>query len=301
VDPFEILEPPTGESPVIVEVPHAGLFLDPESLAYMLAPARSIARDADLHVDELCQDVPREGATLIRAHHSRFVVDLNRSPSDFDGEAVEGGGRAPWPRGLVWRLTTDGDPILPAPIPRHELERRLDLVYRPYHRALEGLVARKLARFGHAVLLCAHSMPSQPRGPALSNGARKVPERTPLVPRADLVPGTRGRTTAAGPVIDRVDAHAAAFGLSVRHDDPYRGGFSTAHYGQPAQGVHAVQIEIARRLYMDETSLRIDPQGFRAVREFARTLAARLAFAESDAPLRKLRRERFTAKPTRPR
>jgi N-formylglutamate amidohydrolase len=297
VEPFEIVEPAAGESPVVVEVPHAGLWVDAETLAYTVAPARSIARDADLHVDELCQDAPREGATLLVARYSRFVVDLNRGPDDYDGEAVEGGGRTHWPRGLVWRLTTDGDAILAGPIPRHELERRLDAVYHPYHRALAGLLERKVARFGYVVLLCAHSMPSRPR-----DGGLRPPTPPLLLPRADLVPGTRGRTTAAGAVIDRVDAHAGAFGFSVRHDDPYRGGFSTAHYGRPAQGVHAVQLEIARRLYMDETSLRIDAQGFRAVREFARTLAARLAFAEPDAPVRRLRRERPSgAKPTRAR
>src|SRR6185312_4057142 len=178
------------------------------------------------------------------------------------------------PRGLIWRLTTDGDPMLAAPIPRRELERRLDAVYRPYHRALAALLQRKLADFGRAVLLCAHSMPGQPRPERPSGPRQPAP---PLAPRADLVPGTRGRTSAAGVLIDTVEAHGKAFGFSIRHDDPYRGGFSTAFYGRPAQGVHAVQIEMARRLYMDETSLRIDVQGFRIVREFARTLAARLA------------------------
>jgi N-formylglutamate amidohydrolase len=289
VEPFEVVEPPSGESAVVVEIPHAGLSIDPETLAFTVAPARSIARDADLYVDELFQDAPREGATLLVARTSRFVVDLNRGEADIDGETMEGGGRAPFPRGVVWRLTTDGDPLLTSPLPRREVERRLSTVYRPYHRALDALLRRKLERFGHVVLLCGHSMPSQPR-PAPPPAP--VRHSAPPVPyRADLVPGTRGRTTAAGLVIDRVDAHARAFGFSVRHDDPYRGGFSTAHYGRPAQGVHAVQIEIARRLYMDETSLRIDPQGFRAVREFARTLAARLAFAETDAPARKLRRD----------
>jgi N-formylglutamate deformylase len=282
VEPFEVVEPRSGESAVVVEVPHAGLWMDPQSLAFTFAPARSIARDADLYVDELCRDAPVEGATLLVARVSRFVVDLNRGEGDLDGDAVEGAGRAPWPRGLVWRLTTDGDPILAAPLPRRELERRLDAVYRPYHATLEALLQRKVARFGHVVLLCAHSMPSQPR-PA-PDGARSP---APTVSRADLVPGTRGRTSAAGAVIDRVDAHGKAFGFSVRHDDPYRGGFSTAHYGKPARGVHAVQIEIARRLYMDESTHRIDAQGFRAVREFARTLAARLAFAEPDAPARR--------------
>jgi N-formylglutamate amidohydrolase len=159
------------------------------------------------------------------------------------------------------------------------VERRLDAVYRPYHRALQALLQRKLARFGHVVLLCAHSMPSQPR-PAPHGTRQPAPP-----PRADIVPGTRGRTSALAPVIDRVDAHARAHGFSVRHDDPYRGGYSTATYGRPAQGVHAVQIEIARRLYMDETSLRIDVQGFRIVREFARTLAARLAEPPDDRPI----------------
>jgi N-formylglutamate deformylase len=290
VEPFEVIEPRSGESAVVVEVPHAGLWIDPESLAFTFAPARSIARDADLYVDELFRDVPGEGATLLTARASRFVVDLNRSEVDVDGEAVEGAGRARNPRGVVWRLTTDGDPILAEPLPRLELERRLDAVYRPYHRTLEALLQRKRDRFGHVVLLCAHSMPSQPR-PLLQavNGARQLAPPSPY--RADLVPGTQGRTSAAGAVIDRVDAHGKAFGFSIRHDDPYRGGFSTAHYGRPAQGVHAIQIEIARRRYMDESTLRIDAQGFRAVREFARTLAARLAFTEPDAPVQKLRRE----------
>ncbi len=271
-----MIEPRSGESAVVVEVPHAGLWMDPESLAFTLAPARSIARDADLYVDELCRDAPVEGATLLVARTSRLVVDLNRGEGDLDGEAVEGGGRASQPRGLVWRLTTDGDPILAAPLPRRELERRLDAVYRPYHRTLEALLQRKLARFGHVVLLCAHSMPSQAR-PSPADGARQPAPPPPF--RADLVPGSRGRTSAAGAVIDRVEAHGKAFGFSIRHDDPYRGGFSTAHYGRPAQGVHAIQIEIARRLYMDESTHRIDAHGFRAVREFARTLAARLAFS----------------------
>ena len=301
VEPFEMIEPKGAESPLVVEVPHAGLWLDGEALAFTIAPARSIARDADLYVDQLFQDAPGEGATP----PLRPRQPLRRRPQsgrdDCDGEAVEGGGRAPWPRGLVWRLTTDGEPVLEGRLPRTELERRLDHIYRPYHRALAGLIERKRRRFGFAIVLCAHSMPSQPRPrPARSDptararatadgaaGAHDHGLRCAVPGRSG--PGTRGRTSAAGLVIDRVDAHGRAQGWTIRHDDPYRGGFSTANYGRPAQGVHAVQIEIARRRYMDETSLRIDPQGFRAVREFARTLAARLAFAESDAPLRQLR------------
>jgi N-formylglutamate amidohydrolase len=231
-----------------------------------VAPACSVARDADLFVDQLFEDAPAEGATLLRAHASRLVVDLNRGPEDYDAEAVEGGARSPWPRGLVWRLTTDGEPVLAQRLPRSELERRLSLVYRPYHTALEGLLERKRARFGFAILLCAHSMPSRTR--------RGVPE-SPA--RADLVPGSRGRTTAASAVIDAVDAHARAVGFTVRHDEPYRGGFATGFYGRPAERWHAIQLEIARRLYMDELRCRVEPLGFRAMRQFARSLVARLA------------------------
>jgi N-formylglutamate deformylase len=276
--PFEVVEPASGESPVVVEVPHAGLVLDPETLAHTIAPARSIARDADLYVDALFQDAACEGASLLIARASRYVVDLNRGPLDYDGDAVEGGGRKPWPRGLVWRLTTDGDAALAGPLTRNELERRMRRVYRPYHDALERALARKRSTFGFAILVCAHSMPSRGRRGHADPGSV----------RADIVPGTRGRTSAASSLIDVVDQHVRAQGWTVLHDDPYRGGFSTGHYGKPNHGIHAIQIEIARRLYMNETSCAVDSKGFDAVRQFARTLVARLASHE--APVDVLRR-----------
>lgn len=275
--PFEITPPAGPESPVIVEVPHAGVYLDPESLAFTIVPARCIARDADLYVDQLFQDAPAAGATLLVARTSRYVLDLNRGPSDYDGDAVETGVGHGAPRGLVWRIATDGSPVLTRRLPHAELERRLAYAYRPYHAALVSLLEHKLARFGFAILLCAHSMPEPPRKPG-PLGLRGGPRNgEPSI--ADIVPGTRGRTSAAGALIDVVDAHARDSGYSVRHDDPYRGGFSTAHYGAPARGVHAIQVEIARRLYMDPDTLRTDPQRFESVRCFARTLVRRLSDA----------------------
>lgn len=264
---FEVIEPKTAESPVVVEVPHAGLAIDPEVMANLIAPARSIVRDADLHVDMLWQDAPSEGASLLVACANRYVLDLNRDSTDYDGNAVEGGGRTPWPRGLVWRLTTDGDPMLAQRLSRAELERRMRSLYRPYHAALSDLLERKKQKFGFAILICAHSMPTE----GLRGGVdlQRV--------RGDLVPGTRSRTTAAGSLIDGVDAHARSFGWTVVHDHPYRGGFSTWHYGVPANKVHAIQLELARRLYMNEASLAIRANGFRTVRDFARSLVARFS------------------------
>ncbi|MEZ4302156.1 MAG: N-formylglutamate amidohydrolase [Polyangiaceae bacterium] len=280
--PFEITPPRAPETPVVVEVPHAGVYVDPESLAFTVAPARCIARDADLYVDHLFQDAPDAGATLLVARVSRYVVDLNRGPADYDGEAVETGIGRGAPRGLVWRLATDGSPVLARRLPPAELERRLTFAYRPYHAALTALLSEKVARFGFAILLCAHSMPDPIRRPAplgLRNGFRTV---EPTV--ADIVPGTRGRTSAAGSLIDLVETHALASGYTVRHDDPYKGGFSTAHYGTPSRGVHAIQVEIARRLYLEPDTLRTDPQRFESVRCFARTLVGRLAAVTAPPP-----------------
>lgn len=244
--PFSVVEPTTEETPLVVEVPHAGIHVDGPALATLAAPARSVGRDADLYVDELYADAPARGATLLAAHLSRYMVDLNRAETDLDAASVEGAPpTARATRGIVWRLTSDGVRVLDAPLSRGELERRLDVVYRPYHRTLAALLERKRARFGFAVLLAAHSMPSVGRA---GHG-------DPSAVRADVVPGTRGRTSASGRVIDVVDAHARHAGLSVRHDDPYQGGYTTQHYGRPDLHVHVVQVELARRLYMDEASL----------------------------------------------
>src|SRR5208283_3195404 len=206
--PFELLEPTGPETPIIVEVPHAGLDLPARFLEPLAAPARALGRDADLHVDALYADAPAEGASLIVARASRYVIDLNRAEGDVDGDAVEGG-RADvrMQHGLVWRTTSDGEPALARRLRREELEERLELVWRPYHRLLGSVITRKRERFGIAVVLAAHSMPSVERtgardglssrggarpglGIPLDEGLRRPVD---LRTRADVVPGTRGR------------------------------------------------------------------------------------------------------------
>jgi N-formylglutamate deformylase len=265
--PFELHEPHPGrETPVLVEVPHAGLGVPPEILAQIDVPAASLARDADLYVHELYSDAPLEGATLLCGTLSRYVVDLNRAEDDVDGESVQGGpagSRAP--RGVIWRLSGDGAKVFGTPISRAEHERRLANYHRPYHAEVRRIVAAKLSRFGVAVVLAGHSMPSHARWSSGEIGPA----------RADVVPGTRGRTTADARYIDAVEAHARSAGLSVRHDEPYRGGFTTVHYGQPEKRVHAVQVELARRQYMDEERLVVHTR-FPEVRAWCRGLVAKL-------------------------
>jgi N-formylglutamate amidohydrolase len=264
--PFTVFEPAEEETPLIVEIPHAGLGVDGPTLARLAAPARAIGRDADLYVDDLYVDAPSVGATVITSHVSRYVCDLNRSERDVDAESVEGAPtHARATRGIIWRLTSEGARVLDAPLSRAELERRLDAYYRPYHRAVAEVLERKRARFGFAILLAAHSMPSVGRA---GHG-------DPQAVRADVVPGTRGRTSAATRFIDCVDAHARKAGLSVAHDDPYQGGYTTQHYGRPDLHVHVVQVELARRLYMDEGTLSKNA-GFERMREWCTALAKAL-------------------------
>ncbi len=263
---FTVSEPRAEPTPVLVEVPHAGLGLDPQALATLAASARALGSDADLYVDDLYAGAPDTGAALISSHVSRYVCDLNRAESDVDALAVEGGTARSSPHGLVWRTTIEGRPALLGPVSQAEYQRRLERYHRPYHRRIVELLEERRARHGFAILLCAHSMPSRGR-----DGHDDA-----CVERADIVPGTRARTTAGAPVIALVEALAAQGGLRLRHDEPYRGGFTTGHYGRPRDGVHAIQIELARRLYMDERTLAKRPEPFARLQSFCQSVVAEL-------------------------
>lgn len=264
---FDLTVP--GESvPVLVEVPHAGLWI-PDALTDEIdAPQDAIRRDADIYVDRLYADSLNHGAALLVAKASRYVVDLNRAEDDVDAATVSDhpAPAGTQPRGVVWRATTDGRPILRRSLRYRDLLARLDRFYVPYHEALQTTLAQLKARHGHVILLAAHSMPSRGRHLHADPGS----------PRADVVPGTRGRTTAAASVIDLVDAHFRDAGLSIRHDDPYRGGFSTAHYGRPQEGVHAVQVELNRALYVDEATTEPKEGGFERTRRLVGELIPKL-------------------------
>jgi len=263
---FTLLEPRTEPTAVLVEIPHAGLGLDPEAVATLAAPARALGADADLYVDELYADAPDVGAALVASRMSRYVCDLNRAENDVDPLAVEGGTARSAPHGFVWRTTTEGRPALLGAIPQAEYQRRVERYHRPYHRRIAELLEERRARHGFAILLCAHSMPSRGRDGHDDAG----------VERADIVPGTRGRTTTSAPVIALVEELAQAAGFRLRHDEPYRGGFTTLTNGRPRDGIHAIQIELARRLYMDERTLAQRPAEFSRLRAFCKELVARL-------------------------
>jgi N-formylglutamate deformylase len=268
VEPFILKSPSAVAIPVLVEVPHAGLIV-PEAVEDELsAPQDALLRDADIFVDELYEHAPSLGAALLSARVSRYVVDLNRAQDDFDSATVSDHPTlaGTQPRGVVWRATTDGRPVLKRPLTFAALKNRLARYYVPYHAALQTTLEELRASFGFAVLLAAHSMPSRGRSLHVDAGVR----------RADVVPGTRGRTSADARVIDLVDAHFRAAGLRVRHDDPYKGGFSTVHYGRPDKAFHAIQIELNRALYVDEDTFIKRPAEFAQLQGVLDSLVTKL-------------------------
>jgi len=250
----ELTHPRTTASPVLVEVPHSGLQVPPEVESEIDATPLAMLRDSDIYVDQLYQRAPDHGATLLVSRVSRYVVDLNRGPDDVDSAAVprHPKGRHIPARGVVWRARTDGTPLLRAPLTVEQFTRRLELFYDPYHRTLREVAAQIREQHGRVVILAAHSMPSA--GRRMLGGGE--------IRRADIVPGTRGRSSADGRIIDLIDSHFREAGLSVKHDDPYRGGWTTSSYGAPKRGQHAVQIELNRALYVDEKTSEIKPSDF---------------------------------------
>ena len=244
MDYFALTRPDGEASPVLVEVPHAGLEIPEVVRNELSAPPDAVMRDADIYVDRLYRNAPNLGATLLAARVSRYVVDLNRARDDVDAATVSNHPTpvGAQPRGVVWRATTDGRPVLKRPLSYRSLLARLERFYVPYHDALKQALAELRERFGFVILLAGHSMPSQGRSLHVDAGNR----------RADIVPGTQGRTTCDPRIIELVDSHFRDAGFSVRHDEPYRGGYTTAHYGQPKEGVHAIQIELNRALYVHE-------------------------------------------------
>jgi N-formylglutamate deformylase len=220
-----------GSSPLVVSVPHAGVFVPPELAADLSDAARAVP-DTDWHVDALVAFVLELDATLLVATHSRFVVDLNRPPDDaplYPGQAGTG---------LVPETLFDGTPAWTRP---QDPAPRVDAVWRPYHAALEHALEVARVRHGHAVLWDAHSI--RGRVPRLFEGT--LPDlNLGTNSGASCAPGLRA--AAAGAL------EASPFSHVV--DGRFRGGFITRHYGRPDAGVHAVQLEMAQHCYLDESA-----------------------------------------------
>jgi len=190
----------------------------------------------------------RRGHPVMRAHFPRCYVDVNREPYELDPRMFEGrlpsfantrSMRVAGGLGTVARVVGDSQEIYDQRIPVEDALRRIESLYKPYHRALRRLLTRVHRDFGGAVLVDCHSMPST---------AGTKDERH----RADIVLGDRYGTSCVGIVSETIETTLRGLGYAVSRNKPYAGGFITEHYGNPAAGVHSIQLEINRALYMDE-------------------------------------------------
>ncbi|MEA2903889.1 MAG: hypothetical protein QOI12_1276 [Alphaproteobacteria bacterium] len=246
--PFEILEPTEWRSPVIFNSPHSGSVYPREFLSASRLDIATLRRSEDSFVDELILGVVGRGHPLMRAHFPRCYVDVNREPYELDPRMFDGrlpsfantrSMRVAGGLGTVARVVGDSQEIYGQRIPVEDAIRRIEGLYKPYHRALRRLFTRVHRDFGTAVLIDCHSMPS-------TAGAKD--ER----PRADIVLGDRYGTSCVAVVAETIDETLRGLGYAVSRNKPYAGGFITEHYGNPAVGLHAIQLEINRALYMDE-------------------------------------------------
>lgn len=252
---------------MVVEIPHAGVEVPREVRSELRVSDAVLLRDADTWVDELWCDAVKWGATVIGAKVSRLVVDLNRERDDIDAGSVRGGPREKnAAQGVIWREGSEGEKVLAGPLEWEKYERRLERFWRPYHEALAMRIEGLHRRYGRVLLLSGHSMPSWGRD-RITGELRRW---------ADVVPGTRGRSTAEGGVIDEIERYFSAAGLSVRHDEPFRGGATTGRWGRPGEGFHAVQIEVRRGVYMHETEMKKKPESLRWMRGVMSGLVERL-------------------------
>ena len=259
---FDVILPDQQTLPVVVDVPHAGEWIPPEVEAEMTVGDKTLRRDLDLYVDQIWQDAPSLGATLIASRVSRYVIDLNRAADDVSPQTVYGASQRDEPgyygdRGVVWRTTTDGVAVMAGPMTRDAFDRRIASFHTPYHRAIREAIARVRDQFGYCLLIDGHSMPSLGRSGHSDPGSH----------RADIVPGDVDGSACGAWLLERMCEHFREDGYSVAPNTPYKGGWITRAFGEPEQHVHAIQIEINRALYMNESTFEIKQEGIERLRQ----------------------------------
>jgi N-formylglutamate amidohydrolase len=278
--PYRIVEPSVPRVPLVFSSPHSGADYPADFVAGARLDPLSLRRSEDAFVDELFDAAPAHGAPLIKALFPRAYVDVNREAWELDPAMFDG----PLPAyvnvasprvgaglGTVARVVSSGAEIYRDKLSFEATRVRIETLYMPYHAALESLVAGSVERNGRALLVDCHSMPSV-GGPM---------DRDPGRRRLDFVLGDCFGAACAPVVTETAEAALKAMGYAVGRNDPYAGGFITRHYGVPRRGRHALQIEINRQLYMDETVI-ARASGFQSLRsDLARLVAALARLAPS--------------------
>lgn len=249
--PFDIRTSAEQRVPFVFNSPHSGAHYPDRFLAMIRLDRNAIRRSEDCYVDELFGSAVALGAPMLAANFPRAYLDVNREPWELDPRmfiepvppyANIRSARVAGGLGTVPKLVGEGLDIYAGRLPLTEAVARIEAVYKPYHDALKRLLTRTHQSFGYGVLIDCHSMPA-----SIRIGDSGV--------RPDFIIGDRFGASAAPALTETAIGLLTSMGYTVAHNKPYAGGFITEHYGRPARGLHALQIEVNRGLYMNERTL----------------------------------------------
>jgi N-formylglutamate deformylase len=265
-----------GSAPLVLDSPHSGVdYPDDFRPAVDLAVLR---RAEDTHVEKLYDFAPALGVAWVEALFPRSYLDANRDLTELDVGLLADD----WPgplatdpavlskvrlgKGLVWRCTDEGLPIYDRKLDAAEVRQRIERCWRPYHAAVAQAIEEAHARHGYSIHLNCHSMPAVAASHATA---------FPGLVHADFVIGDRDGTTAAPALSQRVCEVLRGLGYDVAYNHPYKGVELVRRYGDPARQRHSIQVEVNRKLYMHEDTLRMNA-GFETLRGHLRQLVQRL-------------------------
>ena len=257
--------------PFVFASPHSGRFCPADLRARADLTPKALHGTEDALVDRLIESGPDHGAVVIAGQIGRAYVDLNRDPAELDPRLIDDVPDVPMSAkvaggfGVLPRLGSDGLPLYDRTLPLHEARDRIARVHTPYHTALAGLMQTAQARHGRAVLIDWHSMPAR-----MNDGATGP----------DVVLGDRFGTSCAAGLTRYLRAAFERLGWRVALNQPYSGGYSTRIWGRPDDGFNAIQIELNRGLYFDESTREPGPGWSRCVSGLERVITALCA----DAP-----------------
>jgi N-formylglutamate amidohydrolase len=252
---FEVLEPVSQSIPFVYSSPHSGRIYPPDFIAQSRLEGAAIRRSEDHYVDELFSAASALGAPLLLANFPRAYIDVNREPYELDPRMFDGplppyaninSIRVAGGLGTIPRIVAENMEIYARRVPVEDALKRIDTIYKPYHATLRRLIARTHVQFGFGVLIDCHSMPGNIR----IAGSHVRP---------DFIIGDRYGTSASAELSRAAMQILEEMGFAAVRNKPYAGGFITEHYGRPARGLHALQIEVNRSLYIDEVTLQKRP------------------------------------------
>lgn len=276
---IEVLAPAALSSPIIFASPHSGRDYPQELLRNSRLDRHGLRQSEDSYVDLLFDDAPGAGAPLLRALFPRAFVDVNRARNELDPrmfadalpkDADTRSSRVIAGLGVIPRIVADGHDIYAKKLYFLDARRRLGACYDPYHQALSSLINEARQQFGCAIIIDCHSMPSAGGAPFREGE-----------PQIDIVLGDRFGSSCAPSVTHFAEETLCGQNYEVARNAPYAGGFVASSYGRPKNGVHVLQIEINRALYLDERRI-ARTAGFEALKSNMKVLIEKLAVLRAD-------------------